>query len=177
MKIYKSLGLVGLATASLFAAQAFAAPVCPNAPATGNTTQGSPVCISPVGTDGAGTGLQDQINLLTTAGTPVNARDGQAPASTSWSLPSGSTNTYRILLEIAGNANTNTFGIYDLNNPNNTFELFNGPASAGGTVSLAYNGGGVFVAGGNTSTAFGSGDTFGYYLALQPTEFSTPTPR
>lgn len=163
MKSSKSLGLV-VAAASLFAAQAFAAPRCPNAPATGNPTQGSPGCIASVGQDGAGTGLQDQVNHLTTAGAPVDVNNDQAAPSTAWSLTGGSTHTNTILLEIAGNANTNTFGIYDLTNERNTLEMFSGPASTGATVSLSYNGDGTFTADGNTSAVFGSADAFGYYL-------------
>ena len=75
------------------------------------------------------------------------------------------------MLEIAGNANTNTFGIYDLSNPGITFQLFSGPASAGATVALMYNGGGIFSAGGLTSSAFGSGNSFGYYLGAAAGNF------
>lgn len=164
MNRYKSLGLVGLAAASLFASQAFAATICPAAPVGGTATMsGSPVCIASYGADGDGTGLQDQIDLLTTAGTPINVYNDQAGPNSSWSLTSGG-NTNTILLEIAGNKNLNTFGIYDLNDPSNMLQLFNGTAGAGVTVSLMHNADNTFTAGSTTSSVFGSGNMFGYFL-------------
>ena len=191
MNTYKSLSSVGLAVASLFAAQAFAAvplptpnPSCPTAPTAGALIGGSPVCIASYGNDGPGTGLanylspNDPINNptgLVASGPGINPYTDQAGPNATWSV-TGISNTNTILLEVAGNASTNTFGIYDLSDKNNRFQLFDGPAGAGATTSLTYNLDGTFTAGANTSAVFGSGDAFGYYLgASSGFFFSDPT--
>ncbi|MHB8425395.1 MAG: PEP-CTERM sorting domain-containing protein [Gammaproteobacteria bacterium] len=179
----KRLGLVGTAALAMIAGQAFATP-CPNAPATGIATSGSPVCLAPYGQDGVGTGLQ---NILSTynattnpygiilSGPPVNVYSGQVVPSSFWTIGSAGSSANKIVLELAGNAPYNSFGIFDPNNPTNYLQLFSGPASAGATTFLTNDGGGFYTVttlSGNgqssgTSTnlvAFGATNMFGYYL-------------
>lgn len=77
-----------------------------------------------------------------------------------------------ILLEIAGFANQNTFGLYDATNPANRLQIFSGPQGPSTTASITFSaasGGGYNVTvtiGANswtTSTPF-VGTAFGFYL-------------
>ncbi|MEO8779272.1 MAG: DUF4114 domain-containing protein [Rhodanobacter sp.] len=178
MNRYKSLGLVGLAAASLFATQAFAAVPTPGpsgcaaAPTPGAVMGGTITCVASYGSDGVGTGLANYLNEydpvnnpngLVASGPGINPYTQQSGPNASWSLGAGG-NTSTILLEIAGNAGANTFGIYDLTNINNTFQLFSGTDSAGNLVTLTFDGSGVYSTGGVPSATFGSGSLFGYYL-------------
>lgn len=167
-----SLSLAGIAAAALFAGQAFAT-VCPNAPATGTPTQSGPICIAPVGQDGAGTGLQDQLNGITVSGPGIDVYNDQYQPSSWWSIGATGNSENKIVLEIAGNASVNTFGIFDPTNASNHLQLFGGGASAGWSTQLANLGGGNYMvtnynaAGiyqGQTSATFGVTNLFGYYL-------------
>lgn len=167
MNTYKSLGLVGLAVASLFAAQAFATTTCPTG------TQGSPVCIATTGGDGAGSSLQQQFNDITTHPGGINVYTGQANPSAYWSIGGSGASENAIVMELAGNANGNTFGIFDPTNPGTTLQLFTGPATTGYTATLYNDGNGKFTANqldpshhvvNSYNATFGAGNTFGYYL-------------
>ncbi|MDE2270366.1 MAG: PEP-CTERM sorting domain-containing protein [Xanthomonadaceae bacterium] len=170
MNTIKSLGLVGLAATALIATQAFAT-TCP-INNVGQQTMGSPTCIAPYGQDGAGTGLQDELNAITTSGPDINVYTGQYQPSSFWSIGASGGSENKILLEIAGNANKNTFGIFDPTNPNNYLQLFSGPASAGWSTLLSqtgntytatyFNGSDVYQ--GQSSITI-NGNLFGYYLS------------
>ncbi len=193
MNTIKSVGLVGLAITALFAGQAFATP-CPAAPATGIQTQGAPVCIAPYGQDGPGTGL---VNILAAPGSPnhnshsivtsgpsYNPYTQQVVPSAFWSMGATGASENKIVLEIAGNANNNSFGIFDPSNPSNYLQLFSGPAGAGWHTTLINLGNGNYTAAyfnasgnfmGQTSAHFGVTNLFGYYLSTDngaPTFFS-----
>lgn len=187
MNTVKYLGLVGLAAAGLFAAQAFAT-TCPLAPATGVQTQGSPVCIAPVGLDGAGTGLNDYFGpggSLVKSGPGLNIYNGQAVPSSFWSIGATGSSENKIVLEIAGNAGSNTFGIFDPANSSNVLQLFSGTASAGWFTTLTNLGGGNYSATlfnasavpvSTTTANFGTDNVFGYYLSGPGgTFFSAPS--
>ncbi len=184
MGTFKTLGIAGSITAALLSAQAFAAGgtvTCPLAPATGIQTQGSPVCIAPYGEDGQGTGLEDELNNIYRSSLPSSpapqdevlalsassVKHGPGFVSADWALNSSDPGN-EILFEIAGNKNVNSFGIYDPSNRKNYLELFGGPAGAGATTSLTYDGDGSYTAdygNGNTTTVtFGTANVFGYYL-------------
>jgi len=170
MNTIKYLGVAGLAAVGLFATQAFAT-TCPTAPGTGTQTQGAPVCIAPVGTDGAGTGLQALLDGITQSGTPnIDVYHGQTSPSAYWSTSASGLGENRIMFEIAGYANTNSFGIFDPTNTQNRLELFGGPAGHNAATTLMWNGDGSFTAyyldgSGDSATAtFGATNLFGYYL-------------
>ena len=187
MNIIKSLGFAGLAATGLFAAQAFAT-TCPTAPATSIQTQGSPVCIAPYGNDGVGTGLNDYFGpggSLIASGPGINVYNGQHTPSAYWSIGGTGISANKIVLEVAGNAGSNTFGIFDPTNPSNQLQLFSGTASAGwstvlmnlggGNYSVSYyNGSGVFQS--QITGTFGVTNLFGYYLSGPGgTFFSNPS--
>lgn len=172
MNKFKIWGLVGLAATALFASQAFATP-CPAAPVGGSATQGTPVCIATTSTDGAGDSLQDQLNDITLSGPGINVYTQQAIPSSFWSIGATGSSENKIVLEIAGNASKNTFGIFDPTDPSTHLQLFSGPASAGWTTTLTNLGGGHYTANyfnasagyqGGASAAFGITNEFGYYL-------------
>ena len=169
MNTVKYLGFVGLAAAGLFAAQALAT-TCP-VNKDGFQTMGNPVCIAPQGDDGPGTGLQDQLNAITTSGPQINVYTGQTSPSAYWQIGATGGSENKLMLEIAGNANSNTFGIFDPSNHGNMLQLFSGSASAGWSTLLQQNGStftatyfdgnGVFVSQNHITL---NGNTFGYYL-------------
>ena len=176
MNTFKSLGFAALAATALIATQAFAT-TCPTAPATGTQTQGAPVCIAPVGQDGAGTGLNDYFGpggSLVLSGPGINVYNNQAVPSSYWSIGATGISENKITLEIAGNANSNTFGIFDPTNSSNVLQLFSGQASAGWSTQLQNLGGGNYTATyfdangafiSQSSVHFGATNLFGYYLS------------
>jgi hypothetical protein len=175
MNTVKSLGLVGLAVSALFATQAFAT-TCPTAPATGTQTQGAPVCIAPSGQDGPNTGLINYFGpggSLIASGPGIDVYNDQHTPSSFWSIGGTGISANKIVLEIAGNANSNTFGIFDPTNSANQLQLFSGTASAGWSSVLFNNGGGNFTVNyfdatgafqGSDTASFGATNMFGYYL-------------
>lgn len=177
MKTYRYLALVGLAAASLFASQAFAT-VCPTG------TQGAPTCVATVGGDGAGTDLQTQLNNITTAGPLIDVYNGQHAPSSYWEIGSTGGSFNKIVLEIAGNAALNTFGIFDPSDTGNFLQLFSGAASAGWSTLLTQTGNTFTATYFDASAVFKgqdsitlTGSLFGYYLGAAsetPTFFSDP---
>lgn len=184
MNTIKSLALVGLATTALFASQAFAT-ACQPAPVGGSVTQGSPVCIATTSTDGANKDLQSQLNLMTTSGPQIDVYNDQASPSAYWAIGASGQSANKIMLEIAGNAGSNTFGIFDKSNAGNYLQLFSGAAGAGYSTLLAQIGN-VFTATyfdamgafQSQSSITMSGNEFGYYLGATgsgPAFYSDPT--
>lgn len=165
MNVTKPLGAVGLAAAALFAGQAFAVPVtCPTG------TQGGPTCIATSSTDGAGDSLNELFGSggSQVQGSGLDIYGGQYVPSSYWQIGSTTGSFNIILKEIAGNANVNTFGIYDPTDPANRLQLFTGTDTTGAKGTLVYNGGGQFAYApfgeAAVSATFGDGATFGYYL-------------
>ncbi|GFE84253.1 hypothetical protein GCM10011487_62530 [Steroidobacter agaridevorans] len=86
----------------------------------------------------------------------------------------GSIGQIDIVLELAGNASTNVFGVYDLNNPNARLSIFDGADAAGDQAVLrlrqTVNGWRVSVqevgSGGWTHQLI-STSAFGFYLSVQ----------
>lgn len=172
MKTYKSFALVGLAAVSLFTGQVFATPVCPNTPG-GTPTQGTHVCVATSGGDGPGSSLQEQVNDRTVSGPGINVYKDQVSSSAYWSIGATGSSENVITLEMAGNASSNTFGIFDPTNPSNALMLFNGPATTGWSTTLRSLGGGNYIVTyfdehgvyQNQATAhFAVTNLFGYYL-------------
>lgn len=125
---------------------------------------------TPVSLGGESPDLQTVINsLYTNAGTSTalapNVNLNQTNESGVFQIEASGGSVSTMIIEVAGNAGTNTFGIYDIYNPTNKLQLFGGSASSGGQVLLSVNDLLQF------SVNFGSGGTstfnstqFGYYL-------------
>ncbi len=109
-----------------------------------------------------GAGVLSATNDCLDDGTGAN-RDG------AWSTQGRTSAT--ILLELAGFANRNRFGIYDILNPANRIEVFDGLAGAGESAALSFvvGPGGVTVAvtrGSQTTTSASPflSEAFGFFL-------------
>jgi hypothetical protein len=96
-------------------------------------------------------------------------------ADSIWSITGSGGSVSSFIIEIAGFAGANTFGIYDSTNSANMVELFDGAATEGyqSTVSIKLDGSvsvvatdqsGNFVSATNTAAGFFAGNSFGYYL-------------
>ncbi len=82
-----------------------------------------------------------------------------------WGVTGSGTAVNSLVIEIAGNANSNTFGVYDRANPNNWVQLFDGPDSTGATTTLSIkDDGSVFTALNTDSGIDFAGNAFGFYL-------------
>lgn len=120
------------------------------------------------------TNLDHELDIRTLGGsTSVDVyNDMLSDVSDSfWEITASSASAATIIFEIAGYAEGNSFGIYDLSNIQNTLELFAGPDSNNGTpldgaqTTLYQWGTSFYLAGGPIKT-FSSG-AFGYYLTTQ----------
>lgn len=126
---------------------------------------------------GSETSLQQVIcGLYTAAGAPncsaaPNVNTDQYWFDQLWAIEASGFSGATLIIEIAGNAATNTFGIYDAANPTNQIQLFGGVADQGdtaminisdtGAVTVIYLNNGVFA---GLSTGSMGGNQFGYYL-------------
>jgi hypothetical protein len=118
--------------------------------------------------------LQGSFNSMlganTLSATTSCVDDGDDAA---WSTV-GSIGQIDILLELAGNASTNVFGVYDLNNPNARLSVFDGADTVGDQAVLrlrqTVNGWRVSVqevGASGWSHQFISTSAFGFYLSVQ----------
>lgn len=118
---------------------------------------------------GSETSLQDVIAALyTNAGSnpaaAPNVNTDQV-AETGWfqiGATSGSFAT--MVIELAGLAATNTFGIYDVNNPNQKLEIFSGSKTGGDKAAISVDDSYVFTLNISGPTKQFSSSKFGYYL-------------
>jgi hypothetical protein len=125
---------------------------------------------TPVSLGGESPDLQTVINnLYINAGTSTalapDVNLNQVNESGTFQIEASGGSVSTMIIEVAGNAGTNTFGIYDIYNPTNTLQLFNGAAASGGQVLLSVNDSFQF------SVNFGAGGVatfnsaqYGYYL-------------
>ena len=109
--------------------------------------------------------LQHIINSHINSGTPVDALgyfNDAIEDDDYWQIV-GDEGITTMIIEVAGFASTNSFGIYDMLDSSNKVELFSGTAIGGSTVKLSITGGSVSVDGGSKGVTF-SGNEFGFYL-------------
>jgi hypothetical protein len=139
------------------------------------------------GADGVGTGLQSQINAISVSPTPgvsstnVNTDQLSDGLDSYWNITGSAGSVTTFIVEIAGQAGSNTFGIYDRADHTNYVELFGGAAAPNNgfasqvTLSILANGD-VGINGGFTGKTL-AGNQFGYYLgtANGPTFYSDST--
>lgn len=81
-----------------------------------------------------------------------------------WSSVGGTSAT--LLLEIAGFANINSFGLFDSSNPANRLLVFGGAAGTGARARISFAGDGTvtMTSGGTTRSADFGSSVFGFYL-------------
>jgi hypothetical protein len=122
---------------------------------------------------GSETSLQSILNNITvdTNNTIVNSsidafgEDNDALAyDSNWSITASGGSIATFIIEIAGNAANNSFGIYDSTNSGKYVEIFSGTDTQGEqvTITLLFDGS-VKINGVDTGIDF-SGNSFGYYL-------------
>lgn len=135
--------------------------------------------------------------LYTSAGAPncaagPNVNTNQYDKDQRWAIEGSGTATATFIIEIAGNANTNTFGLYDINNGNRV-QLFGGPANeadratvdlfADGSLEVMFrqrNSAGMPTAPTqifNFGPGWFTGNTFGFYLGTVGGTFYSETAR
>jgi hypothetical protein len=118
--------------------------------------------------------LQTVINnLYTAAGTSTafapDVNLNQANESGQFQVEASGASVSTMVIEVAGNAGINTFGIYDIYNPTNKLQLFAGSNSSGNQVFLSVTDTFLFTAfqpgppATGASAQFYSG-AFGYYI-------------
>lgn len=104
-------------------------------------------------------------------GTRLDVNGAEQQTNAAWSVGATTLSSSGLIIEIAGNASFNTFGIYDLNATGNYLELFNGAASAGDNAILKYLGGNKFKNLLANTTATFSSSSFGFYLRTPSATF------
>jgi hypothetical protein len=112
-----------------------------------------------------GTSLQTVLNNITTGGvSSVDVQNDQILQDKYWALTATGGSVATMIIEIAGYAGSNTFGVFDAANPSNKVTLFNGPAVGGDQVTLSIKAtGAVYVNNVATGVTF-SAVNFGYFL-------------
>lgn len=113
-----------------------------------------------------GTSLQTTLNNITTGGvSSVNVNTDQVNLDQYWQLTASGGSVATMIIELAGFADNNTFGVFDAANPSNKVTLFSGVASSGDQAVLSIKASGaVYVNLVNTGVVFAS-DNFGYFLS------------
>lgn len=136
---------------SLISTSAWADPINPR-----------PAFVNPVGGGGSEISLQQVFNNITVAGPAPNAVTDQVPFALFTSDASGGS-VATFIIEIAGNAGSNTFGIYSATNPANRAEIFSGANSAGTQKLVSFFANGD-IGVNNNIVANGFAPSFGFYL-------------
>jgi hypothetical protein len=114
-----------------------------------------------------GTALQGVLDGITVGGSSsVNVTTDALGdvQDTTWQIGGAGGALATLIIELAGFANSNIFGIYDLANPSSMVQIFNGAATSGSqaVVSILLDGS-VTVNFGDTGVDF-AGNAFGFYL-------------
>jgi hypothetical protein len=116
-------------------------------------------------------------NMTVGGGSSVNAATDCLPDNSDsiWSITGSGLSGTTMIIEIAGQAGTNTFGVYDAANNSNSVQLFDGAASGGDqTVMSIKLDGSVWVNLVDTGVNF-AGNSFGYYLGTVNGTFYSDT--
>jgi hypothetical protein len=88
---------------------------------------------------GPETPLQTILDNITVGGpSSVNVQNDQVNADSIWQFSNSGVGSASMIIELAGFANSNKFGIYDVNEPDTRIELFAGDADPGDIVSFKY---------------------------------------
>ncbi len=117
-----------------------------------------------------GTALEGVFNFIASDGTnDVDVyNDHLSDSSDSyWNITASGGSVASFIIEIAGYADSNTFGIYDLANSNNRLEVFSGSATTGKKVFITVDGTNTFEVNGNSAVF--SSSSFGYYINVAAT--------
>ena len=124
--------------------------------------------------------LQQELDGITLAPIPglssVHvATDTIADGADSYWAITGGGSLSTVVMEIAGNAGVNTFGVYDMSNSANRVQVFAGPDSSGDSHTLAIWAGGIVKLDNVATGAIFAGNAFGYYLGTPDGVFFSNT--
>lgn len=115
-----------------------------------------------------GTSLQTALNGITQGGAFYNVNTAQYLPDEMWEITASGASVTALVLELAGFAASNTFGIYDINNTANRLELFDGASTTGDKRVLSLSGTTFEVIDLSVPALLGSATfsstLFGYYL-------------
>lgn len=124
-----------------------------------------------------GPGLQTVLNNIAVDGTNnVNAETGHLVdgSDAHWNITATGTSAATFIIELAGYAAYNSFGIYDIANTSNRVELFSAADTNKDQVSVSIDGSGNIVVADITDLSFSfgkfAGTTFGYYINVANTQ-------
>lgn len=124
--------------------------------------------LNPLGDNGFENNLQEVFNGITTPGSPttIDAVNDQTPYALFTNQASGGA-VATFIVEIAGYAPTNTFGIYDGANAGNKAQIFAGSDTSGSQAIVSFFANGdVKVNGSLAASGFASPYRFGFYLGV-----------
>ena len=112
--------------------------------------------------------LQEVFDSITVSG-GVDAIVNQTPYAVFSSGASGGS-VATMIIELASNPGTNTFGLYDVGDPTNLAEVFSGGQGQGAQALIAFMANGdIRVNGTVVASSFGS--SFGFYLGVPEATF------
>ncbi|MDF1821520.1 MAG: DUF4114 domain-containing protein [Alcanivoracaceae bacterium] len=118
----------------------------------------------------AGSSLQNVLNNITVGSdSSVDVQTDQMDNDEMWSITGSGGSVATIVIELAGYAGSNSFGIYDVSNPANFVEIMGGSASQGDQAFVSIKAdGSVYVNNADTTVDFAD-NLFGYYLNVAAT--------
>ncbi len=125
--------------------------------------------------------LQGIFDNMTQGGSSsVNVATDQVVGDEYWMTGSTTNSVATMIIEIAGGAGGNSFGIYDSTDPTNKAEVFSGPDTGGAQQIINIDALGnvtIFNSGGTTATASFGSTVFGFYMTASSgaTYYSDPT--
>lgn len=144
-------GIVGLGAAVLFAGSAFADNVRPVAPTIG-AEQSLQSIVDDLSV--AGGGFAGQINVGS-----ATRQTGQIDFT-----PGGNNAVATFVVEIAGHAGSNAFGLYKIGDTSKKIEIFGGSDTSAATRAVNFNGDGSVST--TLATTLNFGTHFGFYIKV-----------
>ena len=118
--------------------------------------------------------LQDTLDNITVGGnSSVSAANDclSDDLDSSWILDATGGAVTSMIIELAGQATTNTFGVYETGDSGNFVQLFDGAATAGSQATLTIKANGDVLVNQVLEGNFGGTKTFGFYLGTRKGTF------
>ncbi|HZF17748.1 MAG TPA: DUF4114 domain-containing protein [Steroidobacteraceae bacterium] len=139
--------------------------VCRTAVATALLAITAPAFSTPINMSSGEQNLQQILNGITVGGhSSINVLTDQVAPDELWAAAAGGGSVSQIIIELAGNRDVNSFGIYDAANPGNQLQLFSGPSGSGSRSIFAFlNDNCIELNMVTTGTCFNA-NRFGFYL-------------
>ena len=109
--------------------------------------------------------VTDYLNSITN-GPSAYTQLEESPTETDayWAVTGSGQSAATMIVEFAGNANTNSFGIFDRQDDTNTVQIFSGPQGAGSKATISVYNNGIVTVNDILAGHFASGNDFGFYM-------------